>query len=209
MSALSPRLAAIVDALPLRPGLRVLEIGGAPGAAAKAVADRIGDGRILVIDRSAEGAAQIRRNAAAEIEAGRLDTRQVAAEEFELLPAEAPFDIAFAVRVGALDGRHPKAGAIARRRIAAALTPNGRLFIDGGNPLREIELLCPTEPDSTADGFRADALGSAPSGSRRRSGRLPARPKGGRRTAPTGIFAPNATPALRGPGESGGIERRP
>jgi protein-L-isoaspartate O-methyltransferase len=140
MSALSPRLAAIVEALPLRPGIRVLEIGGAPGAAAKAVAERIGDGHILVIDRSATGVAQIRRNAAADIESGRLSTRQVAAEEFALLPSEAPFDLAFAVRVGALDGRHPEAGAIAKRRIAAALTPNGRLFIDGGNPLREIEL---------------------------------------------------------------------
>ncbi|MQM25971.1 methyltransferase domain-containing protein [Glycomyces albidus] len=140
MSALSPRLAAIVEALPLRQGIRVLEIGGAPGAAAKAVAERIGDGHILVIDRSATGVAQIRRNAAADIESGRLSTRQVAAEEFELLPSEAPFDLAFAVRVGALDGRHPEAGAIAKRRIAAALTPNGRLFIDGGNPLREIEL---------------------------------------------------------------------
>lgn len=140
MSALSPRLAAIVDALPLRPGLRVLEIGGAPGAAAKAIAARIGDGHILVIDRSAKGVALILRNAAAEIEAGRLSTRQVAAEEFELLPSEAPFDIAFAVRVGALDGRHPESGARAKRRIAAALTPTGRLFIDGGNPLREMEL---------------------------------------------------------------------
>ncbi|MEU6861203.1 methyltransferase domain-containing protein [Glycomyces sp. NPDC046736] len=140
MSGLSPRLAAIVDALPLRPGLRVLEIGGAPGAAAKAVAERIGDGHILVIDRSAKGIAQIRTNAADAIAAGRLSARQVAAEEFALLPSEAPFDLAFAVRVGALDGRHPEAGAIAIRRIAAALTPGGRLLIDGGNPLRELDL---------------------------------------------------------------------
>ena len=140
MSALSPRLAAIVDALPLRPGLRVLEIGGAPGAAAKAVAQRIGNGHILVIDRSAKGIALIQRTAAAEIEAGLLSARQVAAEDFELLPSEAPFEIAFAVRVGALDGRHPEAGAVAKQRIAVALTPTGRLFIDGGDPLREVDL---------------------------------------------------------------------
>jgi cyclopropane fatty-acyl-phospholipid synthase-like methyltransferase len=140
MTTLSPRLAAVVRALPLRPGLRVLEIGGAPGAAARAVAHLIGDGHILVIDRSATGVAQIQRTAAAEITAGILSTRQVAAEDFELLSGEAPFDLAFAVRVGALDGRHPRAGDRARQRIAAALTPSGRLFIDGGDPLRQVDL---------------------------------------------------------------------
>lgn len=140
MSPLSSRLAAIVDALPLRPGMRVLEIGGAPGAAAKAIAHRIGNGHVLVIDRSAKGVALIQRNAAEEIAAGLLSTRQVAADDFTLAPGEDAFDLAFAVRVGALDGRHPEAGAKARARIAAALTPQGRLFIDGGHPLRQVEL---------------------------------------------------------------------
>ena len=140
MSGLSPRLAAVVDALPLRDGLRVLEIGGAPGAAAKAVARRIGDGHILVIDRSARGVALTERNAAAEIARGVLSVRHVAAEEFALADPEAPFDLAFATRVGAFDGRHPEAGAIARARIAAALAPHGRFFVDGGDPLRELRL---------------------------------------------------------------------
>jgi SAM-dependent methyltransferase len=137
---LSPRLAAIVDALPLRPGMRVLEIGGAPGSAARAVASRIGDGHILVIDRSPSGVALTERNARAEIEAGRLSVRLVAVEDFELQPGEEPYELAFAVRVGALDGRHLEAGVHARRRIAAALVRGGRLFIDGGDPLREIDL---------------------------------------------------------------------
>jgi len=115
----------------------VLEIGGAPGAAAREVAHRIGDGHVLVIDRSQKGVAQIERNAAQAILEGRLSARHVSAEEFELLPGEEPFDLAFAVRVGALDGRHPRAGVVALRRIAAALTPEGRLFIDGGDPIRE------------------------------------------------------------------------
>lgn len=140
MSSLSPRLAAVVDALPLRPGMRVLEIGGAPGAAAKAVAERIPGGHILVIDRSARGVDQVRRNAAAEIAVGLLSVRQVAAEDFVLKDGDQLFDLAFAVRVGALDGRHPKTGIVARRRIAAALTPDGRLLIDGGDPLREVAL---------------------------------------------------------------------
>ena len=140
MTRLSPRLAAIVEALPLRAGMRVLEIGGAPGAAAKAVAERIGRGHVLVIDRSAKGVALIQQNAAVEIASGLLSVRHVAAEDFELFPGEAPFDLAFAVRVGALDGRHPEAGVLARQRIAAALTPEARLFVDGGDPLREVDL---------------------------------------------------------------------
>ena len=88
-ASLSPRLVEIVDALPLRSGMRVLEIGGAPGAAARAVAKRIGDGHVLVIDRSPKGVAQVERLAAAEIAAGRLSVRCVAAEEFEPAPGEA------------------------------------------------------------------------------------------------------------------------
>lgn len=51
-SKLSPRLEAIVESLPLRPGLRVLEIGCGSGAAALAVVSHIGDGHVLAIDRS-------------------------------------------------------------------------------------------------------------------------------------------------------------
>ena len=138
-SSLSPRLAEIVDALPLRQGMRVLEIGGAPGAAARAVARRIGDGHVLVIDRSPKGVAQVERLAASEIAAGRMSVRCVAAEDFELAPGEAAYDMAFAIRVGALDGRHPRAGEQAHRRIKAALVPGGKLFVDGGDPLREIK----------------------------------------------------------------------
>ncbi|WP_437337435.1 class I SAM-dependent methyltransferase [Sorangium sp. So ce394] len=137
---LSPRLAAIVDALPLRPGLRVLEIGCGPGVAARAVARRIGEGHVLAIDRSAKAIAQAMAGSAAELASGHLSFRHVAIEEFELEEGEGPYDIAFAVRVGALDGRHPEAGHIARQRIRRALREGGRLYIDGGDPLREVSL---------------------------------------------------------------------
>ena len=141
MAGLSPRLAAIVDALPLRPGMRVLEIGGAPGAAARAVCARVAPGgHVLVIDRSAKGVALVSRNASAEIAGGLLGVRQVAAEDFALADGEAPFDLAFAIRVGAFDGRHPAAGVRARDRVRQALVPGGRLFIDGGSPLLEVDL---------------------------------------------------------------------
>lgn len=139
-NALSARLAAIVDALPLRPGMRVLEIGCGPGAAARAVASRIGDGHVLAIDRSATAIRQATAACADEIASGRLSVRQAAVEDFELEPGEAPFDLAFAVRVGALDGRHPGLLRRAHRRIARALVPGGRLFIDGGDPLRRVDL---------------------------------------------------------------------
>lgn len=137
---LSPRLHAIIEALPLRLGLRVLEIGCGSGAAARAIVSRIGDIQVLAIDRSAKAIQQAMAASKNEIAAGQLCLRQVAAEDFELEAGEAPYDIAFAVRVGALDGRHPGAGQRARRQIAAALTPGGRLFIDGGDPLKEISL---------------------------------------------------------------------
>jgi cyclopropane fatty-acyl-phospholipid synthase-like methyltransferase len=98
---LSPRLAAIVDALPLRPGLRVLEIGCGPGAAAREITRRIGDGHVLAIDRSAKAIAQATVGSRAEIASGHLRFRQVAVEDFELEPGHEPFDIALAVRVGA------------------------------------------------------------------------------------------------------------
>lgn len=139
-SDLSPRLAAIVAALPLRRGIRVIEIGCGPGAAARAIARRIGDGHVLAIDRSPRAIAQARSACAVEIAAGLLSLREAAVEDFTLAPGEAPYDLALAVRVGALDGRHPEAGRRALPRIAAALAPGGRLFIDGGAPLREVSL---------------------------------------------------------------------
>jgi SAM-dependent methyltransferase len=137
---LSPRLAAIVQALPLRPGLRVLEIGCGPGAAARAVAERVGNGYVLGVDRSAKAIAQAVSGSAPLIAAGRLGFRLATIETFVLEPGEQPFDLAFAVRVGVLDGRHPRQEAAALLRIRDALRNGGRLFLDGGEPLRQISL---------------------------------------------------------------------
>lgn len=137
---ISPRLAAIVDALPLRPGMRILEIGCGPGVAARAVLRRIGKGYVLGIDRSAKALAQASTGSAVELASGRLEFRCIAVEDFVLARGERPYDLAFAVRVGALDGRHPAQGHAALARLRQALVKKGRLFIDGGNPLKEIAL---------------------------------------------------------------------
>jgi protein-L-isoaspartate O-methyltransferase len=140
---LSPRLAAVVDALQVQPDSRVLEIGCGPGAAARAVAARLTTGHILAIDRSAAAVAQTRAAAADEIASGRMSVRQVAVEDLVLDDGEEPYEIVFAIRVGALDGRHPEAGERALNRIAAATTTGARLFIDGGDPLRELPIRRP------------------------------------------------------------------
>jgi cyclopropane fatty-acyl-phospholipid synthase-like methyltransferase len=135
MAELSTRLADIVAALPLTPGLRVLEIGCGPGGMARAIAEIVGPtGAVLGIDRSATAIAQ----AEAGNDRANLSFRQSSAADFALQRGEAPYDIAVAIRVGALDGRHPAEAAASLAAIRAALVPQGRLFIDGGDPLREM-----------------------------------------------------------------------
>lgn len=137
----SSRLIEIAEALPLHPGMRVLEIGCGPGVLARLMAERLtGDVFVLGIDRSAAAIAAATAQIAESAHPTALAFRQSAAEHLRLAEGEAPFDLAVAIRVGALDGRHPKAGRLALPRIRAALVPGGRLFIDGGDPLRELSL---------------------------------------------------------------------
>lgn len=133
---LSQRLRGIVDALPLKEGIRVLEIGCGPGAAAREIAGRISAGHVLGIDRSAKAIKQAIDGSTEEIATGRLCFRHSAIEDFELRAGEEKFDLAFAVRVGALDGRHPELEKRALVQIKKALKEDGSLFIDGGDPLK-------------------------------------------------------------------------
>ena len=137
---ISARIAAIIDALPLHPGMRVLEIGCGPGVAARAVVHRMGSGHVLAIDRSATAIAPATAGCAAEISSGMLEFRCIALEDLVLSNGELPYDLAFAIRVGVLDGRHPAKERLALHRLRAALTEGGRLYIDGGDPIRVHEL---------------------------------------------------------------------
>src|SRR5688572_23614428 len=126
---LSNRLLEIVEALPLKKGIRILEIGCGPGAMAREISKRIGNGHILAIDRSVKAIQQAISGSRAEIETGTLSFRHSAIEQFELAPGEKQFDIAIAVRVGALDGRHPEIEKQALKQITKALTKKGKLYI--------------------------------------------------------------------------------
>ncbi|MFB8343769.1 class I SAM-dependent methyltransferase [Brucella cytisi] len=141
----SSRIADYVAALPLRPGLRILEVGCGPGAAAREVLSRIGSGTVVAIDRSSKAIRMIEQMAKTDIEKGRLVVHNVAIENYHLKSGEEPFDLAFAMRVGALDGRHPEIEKLAMMRLKAALKPDGLLFIDDRKPIRGDDIDVSTE----------------------------------------------------------------
>lgn len=136
----SSRLSAIIDALPLKQGQRVLEIGCGTGVAAREIVRRFPDIFLLGIDRSAKAIAQATTGSQMEIQNGQLQFWQCSVETFVLPDLEKKFDLAFAIRVGALDGRHPELEAESLQRIRRALTKNGKLFVAGGNLIQEIKL---------------------------------------------------------------------
>lgn len=133
---LSPRLARIVDQLPLEHGMRVLEIGCGPGAAARAVARRIGDGRVLGIDRSERAIAAARAGAERWGLTRVLAFQCVAIEDLDLV--DAPPLRPRLRRPGRQPRRAPPFPE-AHRRIRAALAPAGRLLV-GGHDLVEVPL---------------------------------------------------------------------
>lgn len=139
MSKISKRLLEIINALPLKNDLRILEIGCGTGIAAREIVNRFDTIFVLATDRSEKAIQQSIQNSGAEISAGKLQFQKIAIEEFTLEDHK-KFDFAFAIRVGALDGRHPEIEKQALDKIKKSLKSNGKLFIDGGSPLKEIQL---------------------------------------------------------------------
>lgn len=137
---ISKRLLEIIDSLPLENGIRILEIGCGPGAAAREIASRFNKIYVLGLDRSQKAIDQAEERSQPQINSGKLKFIKGKIEDFNLPAGETKFDIAFAIRVGALDGRYPNIEEESIRRITKALKKNGKLFIDGGNPLKEIKL---------------------------------------------------------------------
>ena len=103
-SKLSERLRLILEALPRDRACACWRLVVGRVHWRRAMAARIGDGHVLAIDRSARAIAQAVISSRVEIMAGRLSFREVAAEAFMLEDGEMPYDLAVAIRVGALDG---------------------------------------------------------------------------------------------------------
>jgi ubiquinone/menaquinone biosynthesis C-methylase UbiE len=85
----------VIDALDVRPGDHVLEIGFGPGVAIELLAERVTSGRIDGIDPSPEMVAQASARNAASIGAGRVALRQGFADRLPF--ASGIFDKALAI----------------------------------------------------------------------------------------------------------------
>ena len=120
--------------------MRVLEIGCGTGIVAREIASRFDNIYILGIDRSSKAILQSLKNCRITVATGKTSFVRAAIEQFEYPKAEGLFDLAFGIRVGALDGRHPGKEAAALKNIARLLQPGGNLYIDGGSPLKEVNI---------------------------------------------------------------------
>jgi trans-aconitate methyltransferase len=113
-----------VETLAAKPGDRLLEIGGGPGVAASLVCERLEDGWLLLIDRSATAIERTRRRNPGHIASGRLKLQTVDVADFD--PGEVRFDKVFAVNVNVF-WTTPATEELAR--IRGALEPHGRLYL--------------------------------------------------------------------------------
>jgi ubiquinone/menaquinone biosynthesis C-methylase UbiE len=118
----SERLRSIVESLDIRPVDRVLEIGCGHGVAAALVCERLDEGFLTAIDRSAKMIeAAIRRNAAY-VAAGRAEFLVASLEQLEL--GDRRFDKVFAVRVGLFHREPTRATSL----VEPWLAPGGQVL---------------------------------------------------------------------------------
>ncbi|HEX5947484.1 MAG TPA: class I SAM-dependent methyltransferase [Acidimicrobiales bacterium] len=135
------RVAWAADLLDLAPTDRVLEFGCGPGVAAALVAERLTEGSVLAIDRSATAISRAAARTAAHVDAGRVELAQVALADLE---TDRVFDVAFGVNVN-LFWTGPAAAEC--RVLTDVLAPRGAVHViyetpgeraDPGRPGRDI-----------------------------------------------------------------------
>jgi ubiquinone/menaquinone biosynthesis C-methylase UbiE len=117
----SERLLAVVESLAIEPGQRVLEVGCGHGVAATLVLERLGEGHLVAVDRSAKMVAAATSRNRTFVDAGRAEFLVSDFETFD--PGERRFDLIFAARVGIFHREPQRARSIA----AAWLAPGGRI----------------------------------------------------------------------------------
>ncbi len=120
---MSERLRSVVEQLDIRSDDRVLEIGCGHGVAATLVCERLEEGHLTAVDRSAKMIEAATRRNAAYIEAGKAEFLVATLEDLDL--GDHRFDKIFAVRVG-LFHRDPER---ARSIVERWLSPGGTIFV--------------------------------------------------------------------------------
>jgi SAM-dependent methyltransferase len=139
-----------VQLLDPRPGQRILEIGPGPGVAAELVCERIGDGHLLAVDRSAVAARRTAERNAEHVAAGRLEVRAAALAELDL-PAGS-LDAAYSIDVNLF---WTGSAATELGILAVALRPGGALHVcyGAGGPQPAHRITEPVAAALRAHGF--------------------------------------------------------
>lgn len=96
-SEVPDRVRWVADLLDLQPHHQVMEIGCGPGVAAGVIADRLTDGHLLAIDRSATAIDRATRRNRRHVDTGRIDFRTTGLAELEV--GSGPFDAVLAMNV--------------------------------------------------------------------------------------------------------------
>ena len=120
---MNERLRRVVDQLGIQPRDRVLEIGCGHGVAATLVCERLEEGHLTAIDRSAKMIQAATRRNAAHIEAGKAEFLIATLEDLDL--GDRRFVKILAVRVGLFHRESRRAGGIVERWLA----PGGAVFV--------------------------------------------------------------------------------
>lgn len=119
-----------LDLMGVQPHHRVLEVGCGHGVAATLVCERLDEGALVAVDRSAKMIAMAQRRNADHVAAGRARFEARRFEDVE--PDRNPFDIVFAFNV-ALFWRRPEVALEKARRL---LAPRGLLALFSQSPGR-------------------------------------------------------------------------
>lgn len=118
------RVAWAVDLLGPQPTDRLLEIGGAPGASAALVCERLTTGRLVSVERSTTGIRRIADRNREHVDAGRLVLREGPLADLDEPPSS--IDVAFSINVNLFwTSRAERELAVLRQ----VLVPGGRLAV--------------------------------------------------------------------------------